>query len=144
MKTGFVVMSDMRIENNEARKQRKRGRKPSAPRQRAAATRQAPTRKFRGQLDSAKRHEDTGDLAQARFIYRQILQDSATQPRANLRLATILHDQGEFAEAADYWVAATKAHPRDPFVRFNYGTCLQQLGRHSEAIYQYEDGLKIA
>ena len=126
-----------------ARRQRKRRRAP-ARRKTRPEKRDAATAKHQIDFDLARRYEEAGNLTQARLIYQQVLQESPAQPTANLRLATILHDQGEFFEAADYWRAAIKADAGDPFVRFNYGTCLRQLDRYEEAVRQFEDGLRLA
>ncbi len=66
------------------------------------------------QIESARRHQRTGDLTGAEKIYREVLARRPGDARTLHRLATLLGQQGKLEEAAELAGRAIEINPDDP------------------------------
>src|ERR1043165_1646531 len=82
-----------------------------------------------------------GDLGQAEFLYRQVVQRAPLHFEAHVQLAVILAWRGRPQDAAQEFEQALRLKPDNAVVRFNYGNVLQALGRPHDALENYDKAL---
>ena len=93
-------------------------------------------------LQLALRHQQSGRLAEAADICSKILRSKADNFDALHFLGLLRHQQGRSAEAIDNFSAALKIR-LDANVLSNYGSVLQDLNRHAEALGLYDQALAL-
>jgi predicted O-linked N-acetylglucosamine transferase (SPINDLY family) len=94
-------------------------------------------------LQAAVQHHQSGRLAEAEALYRQVL---SVQPKHSdaLHLLGVLAGQvGKYDAAVDLVKQALAARPGEPIYLCNLGKFLGDLGREEEAIAAYNEALRI-
>lgn len=94
-------------------------------------------------LRLAIRHHQSGQLAQAEAIYRQILQVQPEHPDALHLLGVIAHQVGQHEAAVDMIGKAVKLAPQSPEYPANLGESLRALGRLDEAVAAYRKAIRL-
>ncbi len=69
--------------------------------------------------------------------------NSARQLREDLRFAAEMAEKGLWREAMFRWRRALESRPNDPALHNNIAVALEALGRHDEALAEYEKSLSI-
>jgi len=99
--------------------------------------------------ENARDAHSDGDLEYARAEYQRALDANPNHSGAQLGLAQVLFELGNFKSAIEEFEKAysiDEISARDGLVqaRQKYGKILVQKGREKEALFQYEQALKIA
>lgn len=89
----------------------------------------------------AVRLHQTGEIAGAIRLYRQLLQEMPQNAAAFNLLGLAYCQQGELEEAASSIHKALELEPDLAEAHYNLGNVLQALKRHNEAIQHYEQAL---
>ncbi|MBX7167080.1 MAG: tetratricopeptide repeat protein [Pirellulales bacterium] len=98
---------------------------------------------LRAKLAAARQYQQTGRMAQAEQLYRQMLQQNSSQPDALQFLGLRAYERGEFEQALQLLQRAARHAPSNAYVRANLGAALQSLGRLDEAIACYRQSISI-
>jgi tetratricopeptide (TPR) repeat protein len=85
-----------------------------------------------------------GDLGQAEYLYRQVIQHKPFSFEAHVQLAVILAWRGQMQEAAHAFERALRFKSDNAMVLFNYGNVLSALRRPDDALANYDKALAIA
>jgi len=85
--------------------------------------------------------ERLGAHGAAAFRYEQALADVADDLFAHFRLAAIYLAHNELTKAVDHHRAILEVEPQEQAVRTSLAHLLQLLGRHKEAVWEYEKAL---
>jgi tetratricopeptide (TPR) repeat protein len=85
--------------------------------------------------------ERVGQHGAAAFRYEEALADSADDAFAHYRLAAIYLAHNELEKAVDHHRAILEIEPQEQAVRTSLAHLLQLLGRHKEAVWEYEKAL---
>jgi tetratricopeptide (TPR) repeat protein len=86
---------------------------------------------------------ERGDTEKARRLCEEVLSVDSRNSTALTFLGLIADRTGNLAEAERHLGRAMKLDPNSPAARNNYGAILLKLGRHREAIDQFEASLRI-
>ncbi len=85
----------------------------------------------------------SGDLAGAEAICREILASNPRSAAALVRLGFLAHRRGDYPAAADWFSKARALDPRDAHVHFNLGAALQQMESTDEAIACFRESIAL-
>jgi tetratricopeptide (TPR) repeat protein len=85
--------------------------------------------------------ERLGAHGEAAFRYEQALADGAEDLFAHYRLAAIYLSHNELEKAVEHHRAILEVEPQEQAVRTSLAHLLQILGRHKEAVWEYEKAL---
>jgi tetratricopeptide (TPR) repeat protein len=88
-------------------------------------------------LQAGMAHFQSGRLAQAETIFRQILAVDPTNVAALDLMGCIAHQQGHYQAALGYFDQALQNNPKDPYVHFNRSVCLEDQEKWEEAEAAY-------
>ncbi|MEA2779956.1 MAG: hypothetical protein QOK29_1500 [Rhodospirillaceae bacterium] len=94
-------------------------------------------------LQQALRSHQTGDLATAERLYRQILAQAPRQFNALHLLGVIRAQQQNFKEAERLIAKAVESDPTSAEAHNNLGNVLSELDRHEQAIMSFQRALQI-
>ncbi|MGO8753931.1 MAG: tetratricopeptide repeat protein [Gallionellaceae bacterium] len=94
-------------------------------------------------IQTALGHHQTGRLAQAEALYRQVLQIEPDNPDALHLLGALARQAGEPAVAADFIRRAIHAKPSEPVFYNSLGLVLRDLGRLDEGAASYRKAISI-
>ena len=95
-------------------------------------------------FDEALALHQSGRIAEAEAIYRQVLEQQPDHPGALHLLGVVRQQQGDYAAALELIGRAIAINPRKAVYRNNYGAALQSLGRHEEAAESFQRALTIS
>lgn len=84
----------------------------------------------------------SGDLAEAERLYRQVVAHQPEQFEALHYLALVLRQRGRLDEAIDLLIRATAVNPKDAVVQNNCGNMLRERGRLDEALVAYRAAVR--
>lgn len=115
--------------------------KPTAPPRRPGAL--PPRRSIDELLAEGLRLHQSGRVADAAPLYRQVLDRMPDQPAANHLLGLVNLQQGKPEEAVLLISRAIRARGTDPQYFINLGVALNQLGRHAEAVEALDRALAL-
>lgn len=82
-----------------------------------------------------------GDLARARILLEQALEEEPRKPSLYNDLGVVLAEQGEWQSAEAAYRRALELNPKEATARCNLGIALRQLGREQEAAEMFEAAL---
>jgi Flp pilus assembly protein TadD len=88
-----------------------------------------------------RRHQ-SGDIATAESIYRQVLQQAPNDANAWCFLGIACHDQSRYDEAMHAYETAIRIQPNFPVALNNSANTLKQMGRFDEAIACCQEALR--
>ncbi|NKB58851.1 MAG: tetratricopeptide repeat protein [Alphaproteobacteria bacterium] len=94
-------------------------------------------------LELALQHHNAGELSQAEFIYRRILDAEPNQPGALHLLGVLSLQTGNKETAADLLSQAAEIDPDNSETHVNLGVALQALGRLAAAVESYRRAVAI-
>lgn len=94
-------------------------------------------------LRRALAHHQQGQLNQAEFLYRRVLQHVPDQFDARHLLGVVDLQRQNFAGAAELIGQALRLNPSDASAHSNLGAALRGLGRADEALASYDRALKL-
>jgi tetratricopeptide (TPR) repeat protein len=94
-------------------------------------------------LALARRRHQTGDLAGAAQLYRQVVQAEPTHAEALALLALACHQQGNLVEAEGWYRRALALRPADAETHFRLGMVLMALGRAGEAAGHFRETVRL-
>ena len=94
-------------------------------------------------LDTAYRHHQSGQLAEAERLYRSILASDPNNATALQLLGVLANQVGQPEAAVGLIRDAIALNRRVPEMHFNIGGPLQALGRHAEAISHYSEAIAL-
>ena len=94
-------------------------------------------------LERAIACHQSGQLAEAERLYRQILQAEPQHFDARHLLGVIRHQQGRSAEALELIGTALRTNPDSARALSNYGLVLYALGRYGEALASFDQALRL-
>lgn len=92
----------------------------------------------------ARYHANRGDAESAEAAYASALDADQERLASYLELATVLANQGRFAEAVEQLQGAVRVEPGSAVARYNLGVLLAQVGRNVEAIEHYRKASELA
>jgi predicted O-linked N-acetylglucosamine transferase (SPINDLY family) len=99
---------------------------------------------LRDVLANALRHHQSGRLAEAEKLYREVLAAQPRHPDALHFLGVALAAQGKFTEAVASYDRALAARPNHAEAHYNRGLTLAATGRRTEAIASYDRAIALA
>jgi protein O-GlcNAc transferase len=88
--------------------------------------------------------QQTGQLGQAEFIYRQILQVQPSHSEAHQRLGILLHQTRRPQEAVAFFEKAIVLNPREAVYHVNLGSAYFNQGRFEEALATFRQALVLS
>jgi protein O-GlcNAc transferase len=94
-------------------------------------------------LGQAIAFHQTGKLADAERLYRQLMAAAPQDATAPHLLGVVRAQQGRNREALELMSAALKLRPDAPEVLSNYGNVLRAQGRFAEALASYDKALAV-
>ncbi len=94
-------------------------------------------------LQTALRHHQAGQLAEAERIYRQVLQVEPRQPDALHLLGVLAHQVGKLEPALQHIEAAISVVPSQPIFHASLANAYLTMGRLDEAIASCEKALQL-
>jgi len=94
-------------------------------------------------LELALAHHQSGRLAQAEAVYRQLLAEQPRNAPVLHLLGALAHQTGHHQAAIQLIQQATAIDDREPDWFNNLGEALRMLGRHAEAIDAYQAALRL-
>jgi tetratricopeptide (TPR) repeat protein len=94
-------------------------------------------------IQTAMRHQQAGELADAEKVYRDILQLHPEQPDALALLATIVLRRGDIDAAIDLLRRAIISKPDFSDAHKSLGALLAKKGEFEEAIHSYQRALEL-
>ena len=94
-------------------------------------------------LRAVRLEEIPGRLAEAKDVYRTILELHPAHAAAAINLGTILYNERNFAGAEAMYRKATEADPEYALAFFDLGNVLDEQQKLKEAIAAYETALKL-
>jgi len=95
-------------------------------------------------IQTAMRHQQAGELAEATKIYREILDREPEQPDALALLATIALQQGDIDSTIDLLRRATASRPEFTDAHKSLGALLVKKGEFDQAIRSYTRALELS
>lgn len=95
----------------------------------------------RALLTQAIAFHQTGRLAEAERLYRQLMAADPREPAAHHMLGVVRAQQGRNSEALELMGAALALKPDAPEILSNYGNVLKAQGRFQEALVNYDKAL---
>ncbi len=98
---------------------------------------------LRAKLESGFRHHNTGDLAAAEKIYRQVLAVQPANHEALYLLGTLARQTGRIDVAATCLTRAIERNPQSPFYRLALGDTRLAEGRLPDAAACYRKALAL-
>jgi protein O-GlcNAc transferase len=102
-----------------------------------------PAKNLEGLLGQAIAFHQTGKLADAERLYRQLMQAAPQDATAPHLLGVVRAQQGRNGEALELMTAALKLRPGAPEVLSNLGNVLRAEGRFAEALDSYDSALAV-
>jgi tetratricopeptide (TPR) repeat protein len=96
------------------------------------------------QLDLASRHHQSGRLAEAEAVYRQILAVEPQNARALQLMGVVLHQRGNSAAGSELIRRAIQIDPSSPDFHSNLGVVLADCGQYDEALACYRQAVRLA
>ncbi len=93
-------------------------------------------------LQMGWRRHQSGDIAAAENVYRQVLQQAPNDANAWCFLGIACHDQSRYAEAMHAYETAIRIQPNFPVALNNSANTLKQMGRFDEAIARCQEALR--
>lgn len=94
-------------------------------------------------LGLARARRETGGIAEAERIYREVLQMHPDHGDARAGLAQMLHEAGRMKEAEAAYRALIAQHPRNPDLHYNLGVLLSRENRLPEAEAAYRRAIAL-
>jgi protein O-GlcNAc transferase len=94
-------------------------------------------------IESAFKYHQSGNLAEAEKLYRQILSKQPHHIDANHLLGVLAHQVGNYAVAIAYIQKAIQLNPKNPDFYGNLGEAYRLLGQFADAIANYQIALKL-
>lgn len=94
-------------------------------------------------FDVALQHHESGQLAQAEQIYRQILSVQPDHAEALHLLGVVAHSTKHHAQAMELIIHSLRVNPENPSALSNLGEVCLALGRVAEAIGHYLRALQL-
>lgn len=94
-------------------------------------------------LQMGWRRHQSGDIATAENIYRQVLQQAPYDANAWCFLGIACHDQSRYDEAMHAYETAIRIQPDFPVALNNSANTLKQMGRFDEAIARCQEALRL-
>jgi tetratricopeptide (TPR) repeat protein len=98
----------------------------------------------RAKLEAGLRYHQSGNLAAAEHLYRQVLQDQPGNADALYLLGTAAQQAGQPEAAAAYLQRAIKRDRRNPIYHLALGDARQAQGKAKEAMAAYNRALALA
>jgi predicted O-linked N-acetylglucosamine transferase (SPINDLY family) len=92
---------------------------------------------------TAVKYHQTGDLAQAEPLYRQVLALTPNHADTLRLLGTLLHQQKRLAEAVECYQVLLQLRPDNVEVHYNLGLILSQQQQWAAAIAEYNKVLQL-
>jgi tetratricopeptide (TPR) repeat protein len=105
--------------------------------------RQKNTWKTANSIESALRHQQSGNLTEAELLYRKILREKPNNSSACFGLAFVLGAKGHKDEAIKYYRKALKINPQFADAAFNLAGVYQEMCQFNEAIHYYEMSIRL-
>ncbi|BCM25149.1 O-linked N-acetylglucosamine transferase, SPINDLY family protein [Methyloradius palustris] len=96
------------------------------------------------QYQNALRLHQTGQLAKAEVLYRELLNTQPTHPDTLHLLGVLCHQTARHIEAVEKIGTALQLVPNNPGYLNNYGLALRAAGRLDEAVQCYQRALQIS
>ena len=94
-------------------------------------------------LQLALEHQQSGRLAEAERIYREVLERNPDHPDALHLLGVLAAQSGRPQQAAALIARAISLNPAAPFYHNNLGNVLQDLGRTADSLLCYAEALRL-
>ena len=92
---------------------------------------------------SACEHHQKGNLEEAKFIYKTLLDSFPTAFLLNYNIALIYYEEENFVVARSHYENASIDCPDNPDLLFNLGLCYKKLNLHNKAIEVFLKSLEI-
>lgn len=87
--------------------------------------------------------EKTGDTRNACIAYRKTLSLAPDSIDALVNLSSLLIRSGKTVEAGKLITGLKHHNPDHPLLHFNLASCLDLLGKHNKALYEYRHSLNL-
>jgi tetratricopeptide (TPR) repeat protein len=94
-------------------------------------------------FERARACHRSGDLRQARDLYRQVVTGEAYHAEAWHLLATCHHGLGEIKEAVEAYGQALRLRPASPELHCGLGSALAAAGRRDAALEHFQQALRL-
>lgn len=94
-------------------------------------------------LSTAIQHHQTGQLAEAKRLYQEVLHQQPDQANALYFLGLLAHQTGDVAGAIAHYQRAIVAQPDYGDAHNNLGAALQQQGKLELAVVHYQKALRL-
>ncbi len=98
---------------------------------------------FSAELELARLHERAGDEPSAMEARLRWLDWNAGEYPVRAKVAAWLFEQGRIADSARLWEEANEVDPFRRNLHYSWGLALRALGRHAEALREFQVGLKV-
>lgn len=98
---------------------------------------------LQNQFQVALNLHQSGQIAQAKAAYENIVIQDPLQANSLQNLGIIYAQSGDINQAANYFLRAVEIDPYQPGFLSNLGTALTDLGRHGEAIPYFERAIAL-
>ncbi len=102
-----------------------------------------PDEHFSAELELARLHERAGDEARAMDARLRWLAWNAGEYPVRAKVAEWLFAQGRTAESERLWEEANEVDPFRRHLHYSWGLALRALGRHAEALREFQVGLRV-
>ena len=122
------------------------GEDPEAERTLLAAERVFPgfaNKNLSAEVELAKLYEATGRRAEAMEARIRWLAWNAGECEFRMLVASWLSEEGRFEESERFWREANEVDPFRRFLHHGWGRTLRELGRHEEALREFEVALRV-
>jgi tetratricopeptide (TPR) repeat protein len=96
---------------------------------------------FTSQLQRALALHQSGEIARALVIYRQLLKDAPNHPQLLFLLGSAEIQRGQAEAGVQHLAKSLQLSPGQPRAHCNLGTGLHDLGRDTEAVQAYDQAL---